>query len=84
MPESLVVVASLLAEGKPGAERVRAGLATAESQTAVAQQLADHHSRNAVVAAEIGETLPLLTEGGSAADDSRGGIGGCLELATRR
>jgi hypothetical protein len=70
MPEGLVVVASLLAEGEPGAERVRAGLAAAQPQTAVAQQLADHHGRNAVVAAEIGETLPLLTEGSSAAGAS--------------
>jgi hypothetical protein len=50
MPEGLMVVAGLLVEGESGPKGLRGGLAAAQPQAAVAQQLADQHRRNAVMA----------------------------------
>jgi hypothetical protein len=43
MPEGLMVVASLLVERKPSPQGLWAGFAAAQTQAAVAQQLADQH-----------------------------------------
>ena len=93
MPEGLVVVARLLAEGESALEGVRAGLAAAQPQPAGAQQLADQHRRHAVVASEVGEALPLRAVRAVAAEQlqgraaaaralARGGRGAGSELVT--
>jgi hypothetical protein len=43
MPEGLMVVARLLVERQASPEGLGAGLAAAQTQAAVAQQLADQH-----------------------------------------
>jgi hypothetical protein len=43
MPEGLMVMASLLVKREPSPQGLRAGFAAAQTQAAVAQQLADQH-----------------------------------------